>query len=182
MLREAYKPALADVIWRLIGTDVPADVPDYGSRYVVDGGALIQRIPWSRGSTYGCILHQYTEYIKHNYRDAIVMFDSYGSTNTKYMTHQRRSNGNVGTTVTFTAGSPVTMKKEQFLANRQNKQRFIFILSEELKNNNCEVHHASGDGDLLIVMKAVQSANSNNTVFVSDDTDLLVLLCYHASI
>ena len=71
------------------------------------------------------------------------------------MTYQRRSKGNAGTTVTFTADTPVTMKKEQFLANRQNKQCFIFMLSEELKKNNCEVHHASGNADLLIVMKAV---------------------------
>ena len=68
------------------------------------------------------------------------------------------------------------------IGNRRNKQRFIFMPSEELKKNNCEVHHASGVVDLLIVMKAVQSANSNNTVLVGDDTDLLVLLCYHASI
>ena len=98
------------------------------------------------------------------------------------MTHQRRSKGNAGTTVTFTADTPVTMKKEQCLANRQNKQCFIFMLSEELKKNNCEVHHASGNADLLIVMKAVQSANSSNTVLVGDDTDLLILLCHHASI
>ena len=31
-------------------------------------------------------------------------------------------------------------------------------------------------------MKAVHTANSSNTVLVGDDTDLLVLLCYHASI
>ena len=74
------------------------------------------------------------------------------------------------------------MKKEQFLANRQNKQCFIFMLSEELIKNNCEVHHASGNADLLIVMKAVQSANSSNTVLVGDDTDLIILLCHHSSI
>ena len=55
LLREAHTPALADAMWRLIGPDVPADVPGDGSRYAVDGGAFIQRIPWSRGSTYGCI-------------------------------------------------------------------------------------------------------------------------------
>ena len=178
LLREEHKPALADAIWRLIRPDVPADVPDDGSRYVVDGGALIQRIPWTRGSTRGCIGHQYTKYVKHKCRDAIVMFDGYDSTNTKDVIHQRRSKGNAGTTVTFTADTLVTMTKEQFLANRQNKQRFIFMLSEELKKNNCEVHHASGDADLLIVMIAVQSANSSNTLLVGDDTDLLVLLCY----
>ena len=56
------------------------------------------------------------------------------------------------------------------------------MLSEELKKNNCEVHHASGDADILIVMKTIQTANSSNTVLVGDDIDLLVLLCYHASI
>ena len=45
-----------------------------------------------------------------------------------------------------------------------------------------ETHHASGDADLLIVQKAVQSATSCNTVLVGDDTDLLVLLCHHASL
>ena len=109
-------------------------------------------------STYGCTFHQYTEYVKHKYRDAIVVFDGYDSTNTKDMPHQRRSKGNAGTTVPFTADMPVTMKKEQFLANRQNKQRFMFMLREEKKKNNCEVCHASGDADLPIVMKA----NSNN--------------------
>ena len=83
------------------------------------------------------------------------MSDCYDNTNTQDMTHQRRSKGNAGTTVTFTADMPVTMKKEQFLANMHNKQRFSFMLSEELKKNNCEEHHASGDADLLIVTKAV---------------------------
>lgn len=67
------------------------------------------------------------------------------------------------------------------LANRQNKQQFIFMLSEALQKKNCETHHASGDADLLIVLKAIQSATTTNTVLVGDDTDLIVLLCYHAS-
>ena len=95
------------------------------------------------------------------------------------MTHQRWSKGNAGTTVTFTGDTPVILKKDQFLANRQNKQRFIFMLSEELTKKNCETHHATFDADLLIVQKVVQSATSCNTVLVGDDTDLLVFLCYH---
>ena len=55
------------------------------------------------------------------------------------------------------------------------------MLSEELEKTNCETYHASGDADLLIVKKAVQCATINNTVLIGDDTDLLVLLCYHAS-
>ena len=36
-LQEAHKPALADTIWVLLGSDVQADVPNKDSRYVLDG-------------------------------------------------------------------------------------------------------------------------------------------------
>ena len=72
------------------------------------------------------------------------------------------------------------MKKEQFLGNMQNEQQFINFLSEELQKKNCVTHHASGDADVLIVQKAVESATTAKTVLECDDTDLLVLLCYHA--
>ena len=124
----------------------------------------------------------YTEYVARKYRNAIVVFDGYGSTSTKDMTQQRRSKGNAGATVTFTADMTITMRKEQFLANRKNKQQFIFMLSRELQKNNCKTHHASGDVDLLIVQKAVQSATTINTVLVGDDTDHTVVLCYHTSL
>uniref|UniRef100_UPI00358ECD2A uncharacterized protein n=1 Tax=Myxine glutinosa TaxID=7769 RepID=UPI00358ECD2A len=182
LLREAKKPALADAIWGLIGPHVPADNVVDGCQYVLDGGALLQRIPWSHGSTYKDICHQYTEYVTKKYGKAVVVFDGYESNNTKDMTHHRRSKGKIGATVTFTADMIVTMQKEQFLANRQNKQQFLSMLSEELQKANCETYHASGDADLLIVQKAVQCATTNNTVLMGDDTDLLVLLCYHASL
>ena len=52
---------------------------------------------------------------------------------------------------------------------------------EALEKKNCETHHASGDADLLIVLKVVRSATTTSTVLVGDDTDLIVLLCYYAS-
>ena len=55
------------------------------------------------------------------------------------------------------------------------------MLSEALQNIGCVTHHVNGEGDLLIVKTAVASARTNTTVLVGDDTDLLVLLCYHAS-
>ena len=58
---------------------------------------------WSRGSTYGDIFHQYTEYVARRYKDAIVVFDNYENTNTKDMTHQRWSKGKAGATVTVAA-------------------------------------------------------------------------------
>ena len=56
------------------------------------------------------------------------------------------------------------------------------MLGDQLENSKCKVHHASGDADLLIVQKAVESAAMVNTVLVGDDIDLLILLCYHASL
>ena len=39
--------------------------------------------------------------------------------------------------------------------------------------------HAKGDADILIVKTAVESVKVVNTVLIGDDTDLLILLCYH---
>ena len=38
---------------------------------------------------------------------------------------------------------------------------------------------SKGDADVLIVKTAVDSAVTHPTVLIGDDTDLLVLLCYH---
>ena len=82
---------------------------------------------------------------------ATVVFDGYDGTSTKNTTHQRRTGGNAGATVTFDEDMQVTMKKEQFLANKTNKQHFINMLSTKLRAQNCQTHHAAGDADLLIV-------------------------------
>ena len=54
-------------------------------------------------------------------------------------------------------------------------------LYEALQNAGCVTHHSDGDADLLIVKTAIVSARTKTTVLAGDDTDLLVLLCYHAS-
>ena len=71
--REAHTPALGDAIWVLLVSDVQADVPNKDSRYVLDRGAVIQRIPWYLGSTYRRIVNQCTDYVTHSYRDVVVV-------------------------------------------------------------------------------------------------------------
>ena len=179
-LREANKPVLANAIWSLLPDQVlqlPMD-----PQYVLDGGALLQRIPWRKGATFQEICTVYTEYVTRKYGDAMVVFDGYQSKSTKDMTHQRRTKGQGGATVTFTESMHLTMRKDQFLANKANKQRFINMLSTKLVQKNCKTYHASGDADLLIVQKAVESASTVDTVLIGDDTDLLILLIYHASL
>ena len=75
------------------------------------------------------------------------------------------------------------MKKDQFLANTTNKQRFITLLSNcHLQEVNCQTYHATGDADLLIVQKSVESAITTTTVLIGDDTGLIILLIYHTNL
>ena len=58
-----------------------------------------------------------------------MVFDGYGSEpSTNSMTHQRRSAEKGSATVTFQDGMKVTAKKDTFLANTENKKRFIAML------------------------------------------------------
>ena len=56
------------------------------------------------------------------------------------------------------------------------------MLSRDLQQANCQVYQSTADADLLIVNKAVESSRTMDTMLVGDDTDLLVLLCYHAEL
>ena len=50
------KPALADAVWALIPRDVVGSTGQ--CQYVLDGGSLVHRIPWQRGTTYNDICMQ----------------------------------------------------------------------------------------------------------------------------
>ena len=100
LMRKANKPVLADAIYKL--SNGPFSQPGLSVRHVVDGGALLQRIPWKRGMTYLQIFRLYTNYVQKNYGKAIIVFDGYGNDcSTKDMTHQRRTGGIKGTVVQF---------------------------------------------------------------------------------
>ena len=131
--------------------------------------------------TYQEACRHYCYYVLRKYgNQAIVAFDGYGSEpSTKSMTHQRRSAGKGSATVTFQDGMKVTAKKDAFLANTDNKQRFITMLQRHLSEIGCHTLQAEGDADVLIVKIAVDSAVTHPTGLVGDNTDLLVLHCYH---
>ena len=76
----------------------------------------------------------------------------------------------------------IQSKKDQFLNNKENKQRFLVYLSDKLERAGCITDHAKHDADVLIVQTAIASARTKDTVLVGDDTDLLVLLLHHADL
>ena len=180
MMKEAHKASLADSIWSSEIEAAPK--PQEQVLFVLDGGALLHRIPWTKGSTFEDILGMYTAYITHRYHRATAVFDGYlDSPSTKDCTHKRRSGGRLGAVVHFDPTMVLQTKKDEFLSNTKNKQRFINMLGFRLEAIGCQVHHAKGDADVLVVETAVACAEKNDTVVVADDTDILVLLIHHAS-
>lgn len=72
-------------------------------------------------------------------------------------------------------------KRDNFLPNAVNKQKFIHPLADHLDRSGYYVEHSRADANLLIVQNAVPAAQKNParpTVVVADDTDVLVL-CWH---
>ena len=65
----------------------------------------------------------------------------------------------------------MTFKKDEFLANEGNKQRFIDLLTKA----GMDVFHAVADADSLIVKTAVELAQHKETCIIGDDTDLLII-------
>ena len=53
------------------------------------------------------------------------------------------------------------------------------MLGSKLEITGCTVLYAKRDADTIIVKAAVECSLQINTIVVGDDTDLLVLLCYH---
>lgn len=73
----------------------------------------------------------------------------------------------------------IQSKKDQFLNNKENKQRFFCYLSDKLETAEYITDHAKHDTDVLIVQTAIASSRAKNIVLVGDDTDLLVILFHH---
>ena len=149
--------------------------------FILDGGTLLQRLPWPKGATYGELCHSYIHYVQRHYKKVLVVFDGYNSEPTiKDEAHKKRHRNVNGADVDIRKQLVLRMNKPAFLANAKNKQKYIFLLGEELENcPNIQVRHSEGDADYDIVMSACAVAMSHPVVVVEDDIDLLILLQYH---
>ena len=80
----------------------------------------------------------------------------------------------------FTGEMKLTMKKNEFLTDLENKQRFLEMLMIKMNETKLNAIQSSGDVDVLIVHTAVSSAATEPTVIIGEDTDLLIFLLHHA--
>ena len=88
--REASKATLTNALWKCMPGDTPMSSGEV--QYILEGGALLHRLHWSRGDTYGDICQQYMRYISKHYGTPFVVFNGdLGSLSTKYVVHQKQS-------------------------------------------------------------------------------------------
>ena len=184
LLRKADKPQLAHALvdhCSKVESEAIKDTKPLTECYVLDGGSLLHRLPWTNGHSYGAIAQSYVDFTVRNYGLPTVVFDGYeGGPSIKDNTHQRRGH-NIHPVVKFTAETEFSGKKEHFLSRNCNKQQFINLVSSKLRIKGCNVIQAPGDADVIIVKTAVESANLYSTALIGEDTDLLILLLYHAT-
>ena len=168
LMREADKSSLADAIWNTAkATEMPTPSNREEMNYVLDGGALIQRLPWSHNVTFDSICNKYVNYVEQKYGNSTsTEFDGVGKgPSTKDSTHLRRSGGIVGVEVKFVGSMRLKLKKKHFLPNSRNKQKFILMVSENLQHRGFQTIYAEGDADLLICQTAADSASRHTSSY-----------------
>ena len=69
-------------------------------------------------------------------------------------------------------------KKDLFLSNPLNKQRFINLLSAELKNHGISCINCEEDADTEVVKAAIMMSRQRKVTVWADDADITVLLIH----
>ena len=69
------------------GDAVEAETVNRSCAYVIDGGALIHRVCWFKGSDFKQICESYVSYDRKHYGPSHVVFDGYESQTTKSSEH-----------------------------------------------------------------------------------------------
>ncbi|KAJ8875495.1 hypothetical protein PR048_023390 [Dryococelus australis] len=146
--------------------------------YTIDGGHLLHKVVLLRPATFSC--QQYVKYVKDHYGCCYIVFYGYqAGPSIKDVEHLHRGKNVISVNVNVEDNIHVSTSQD-LLTDKNNKAGFIKLLKDLLQKAGCHVYQAAGDADTLIVSKATKLSLSNPSVFVGEDTDLLVLLITHA--
>lgn len=118
---------------------------------------LLHHCKWQLDEKFETLCNHYIRYLRNNYgNNVIVVFDGYRNINcTKSAERYRRSLKNASTDLIFDENMPLKIRQEKFLANSNNKSRFIEMLRKKLADNNIFSCQAEGDADTLIIQTAI---------------------------
>ena len=139
--------------------------------YVIDGGALIHRVCWVKGSTFQNISNIYVSYVQKHYGKAHIVFDGYETQTTKSAEHLRRSGNHTKCPdVEVKEEGKIAFTKERFLSNTSNKSQVIRLISRYLADNGNIVTNCPGNADTTICLAALNIASTmdKKVVVVAD--------------
>ena len=123
---------------------------------VVDGGALLHQVYWPPNTTYDLLILQYVKAVRQQFGDCHVVFDGYEKPSIKDQEHIRRSAFTKTSDIQFRGDMKVTLKREEFLSNKNNKSLLIKRLSISLLEDSQEIKTSLGDADTEIVKVALK--------------------------
>ena len=184
-MRESKKNKLAFLSFDLAGPAAIVKKTDIEeSALVIDGGKLIHLVSyaWKKGSKFNSIINAYLSHIKqtlqtNNQTACTVVFDGYLNASTKDHTHQARYPTR-SLEIQVTSDTVFDSKKDLFLSNPLNKQKFINLLSAELKNHGISCINCEEDADTEVVKAAIMMSRQRKVTVWADDADITVLLIH----
>ena len=91
----------------------------------------------------------------------------------------RRSKGRNAREVQFTKSMKLQTSKVDFLLNSNNKQRFIAMLADGLRESGVSVSECEADADVAVVQRAVEVSQNAAALVIGEDTDLIVYLLHY---
>ena len=139
---------------------------------VMDGGALLHRVCWVKGSNFKKIAKSYVQYVRKHYGKCYIVFDGYESASTKSVEQKRWDKSfQKCPDVDVKEDIIVPFTQEKFLSNTSNKVQLIKMLSQYLKDDGNEVINCSGDADSTLCHTAMDLATTGEkeVVLIADD-------------
>lgn len=179
-MRSGENTSLDNALLKEVGGEGGVEINDVGCRKILSGEYLLNKVAWKKNQTYDDILNDYVTHVQ-QYNSPTIVFDAYTSgPSIEDEFHLRKCNGVTGVKIAFTKSMPFNSKKDSFLINKSNKQRFTDMLCDKLIQNGCNIIRANNNLNVEIaktVMKCSGEAETTHTIAISDDSDLLYVLC-----
>ena len=77
-MRQADRADLQNAILKKMLSNINEQIPA-DAVYVIDGGVLLQRLPWTMSVSYAHLTYLYIQYVHNHFTQALVVIDGYKS-------------------------------------------------------------------------------------------------------
>lgn len=120
----------------------PTETPHETTKYVIDGGSWLNRMPWKTGVTYGCIASSYADITVKRYGSVTIVFDGYSASTVSVKDgapRRRGINSTLSLIVNFSTDTPFIGKKGQFLQNAVKKTKITHLIGNHLSSKGYHI-------------------------------------------